>query len=346
MKLTNNTPYPSMLEMGSTTDHEQLGTVACKVSYQWADDGELFAVADDAMWPVARAPELYDDVMLLPDADYRREGIDVLVFGDAVAPGGQAVSQMRVGVASGRFVRQFDVLGDRRWERPKADSPWRMSDAAPFERMRLGCDRAFGGSASFGGGAQAFSMNPGGRGYALDADQLAGVSLPNLERMDQRIAQWSDQPVPACFHKPPGGLLLPASGPESWSEAAGAGDPMRLSQVLMKHSFQQAPPDFVCPRGDLGRRLTLKGFDAGGMQHIALPPEVASSGQGPVAYVEVGALRSMFPLRINAIVVLVAQRMLVVTFAASFRYLMRAEEVRRAVLHWHGAHEFALEQSE
>lgn len=343
MKLTNNTPFPSVLEMGSTTDNEQLGTVACKLSYQWSEDGEISPVPDAAMWPVARAPELYEGTMLLPDADYRREGIDVLVFGDAVAPAGRAVPQMRVGVASGRFVRQFDVIGDRHWTRASAEAEWQLSAPVAFERMALGCDRAFGGSAMFGGGSQPFSMNPQGRGYALDPAELGSVALPNLERIDQRMARWSDQPVPACFQKPPGGLLLPARGPESWNEAAGAQDPMRLPQVLLKHSFQQAPPDFVCPRGELGPRLTLKGFDARAMQHIALPPEVASAHQGPVAYVEVGKLRSAFPLRISSIIVLVAQRMLVVTFAASFRYLMRAEEVRRAVLQWHGEHEFALE---
>lgn len=343
MKLINNTPFPSVLEMGSTTDNEQLGTVACKISYQWDEGGALFPVPDAAMWPVARAPELYEGVLMLPDADHRREGIDVLVFGDAIPPGGEAVQQMRVGVASGRFVRQFDVIGDRQWVRPRPEAPWQLSAPTAFDRMSLGCDRAFGGSALFGGGAQPFSMNPQGRGYALDPDELGSVALPNLERIDQRMVSWSDQPVPACFHKPPGGLLLPASGPDSWAEAAGAQDPMRLSQVLLKHSFQQAPPDFVCTRGELGPRLTLKGFDAVGMQHIALPPEVASQQQGPVAYVEVGKLRSMFPLRISSIVVLVAQRMLVITFAASFRYLMRAEELRRAVLQWHGDHEFALE---
>lgn len=342
MKLTNNTPFPSVLEMGSTTDNEQLGTVACKISCQWGDDGTLFPVPDAAMWPVARAPEHYEGVLLLPDADYRREGIDVLVFGDAVAPGGQAVQQMRVGVASGRFVRQFDVIGDRQWVQPHPEAAWQLSAPEAFERMGLGCDRAFGGSALFGGGSHPFSMNPQGRGYALDAAALSGVTLPNLERIDRRIAQWSDQPVPACFHKPPGGLLLPAAGPDSWEEAAGGADPMRLSQVLLKHSFQQAPPDFVCSRGALGPRLTLKGFDASGMQHIALPPEVASPQQGPVAYVEVGKLRSMFPLRISSVVVLVARRMLVITFAASFRYWMRAQETRRAVLQWHGEHEFAL----
>jgi hypothetical protein len=41
--------------------------------------------------------------------------------------------------------------------------------------------------------------------------------------------------------------------------------------------------------------------------------------------------------------VLVAQRTLVVTFSASFRYLMREGETRRAILQWHGAYEFAME---
>ncbi|MDB5829542.1 MAG: hypothetical protein JWQ73_3762, partial [Variovorax sp.] len=31
MKLTNNTPFPADMLVGSTSDLEQLGTVACKV---------------------------------------------------------------------------------------------------------------------------------------------------------------------------------------------------------------------------------------------------------------------------------------------------------------------------
>ena len=345
MKLVNNTPFPALLEMGSTTDNEQLGTVVCKVSYQWFDGGDLFPLPSESMWPVNRAPAMFQGVMLLPDADFRREGIDVLVFGDAVAPEGKPVTGLQVGVASGSFLRHVDVLGDRRWQRvgEGEGAGWQASAPQPFTRMPLGTERAYGGKASLqGSDPQPFSMNPQGKGYALDEAQVEGLALPNLERPAQRISRWTDQPVPACFHKPQGGLLLAAEGPDSWRDAAGAADPLRLPQVLMQQSFQQAPPDFICPRGALGPRLSLAGFDASGVQHMALPPEVASPQQGPCAYVEVGKLRAVLPLRIGSMVVLTLHRMLVLTFVASFRYLVRPGETRQAVLEWHGATDFAL----
>ena len=49
MKLTNSTPFPAALQVGSTTDVEQLGSVACKVSYQWDDDGSIFPLPDEGL---------------------------------------------------------------------------------------------------------------------------------------------------------------------------------------------------------------------------------------------------------------------------------------------------------
>lgn len=352
MKLDNSTPFPADLLIGSTTDNEQLGTVACKVSYQWSDDGELFPLPEAGMWPVSRAPEVYEGVLLLPDLDFRRAGIDVLVFGEAVAPSEQPVQAMRVGVASGRFVRQYDVIGDRHWVKVppakgrEAEAPplWQMSPPVPFVRMPLGCERAYGGTSVGTDSQMPFSMNPKGKGFVVDAAAAERAALPNIERPDQRIAHWQDQPVPACLHKPEGGLLFPTHGEGSWAQVADAEDPMLMTRTLVTQTFQQAPPDMVCPRGALGPKLALKGFDAVGLQQMALPPEVATvQAQGPVAYVEVGKLRSAFPLRISTLMVLAAQRTLVVTFSASFRYLMRENETRRAILQWHGGYEFAME---
>jgi hypothetical protein len=347
MKLLNSTPFPADIQIGSTTDSEQLGTVACKVSYQWADDGELFALPDEAMWPIAKAPAQYEGVMLMPDLDFRRGGIDVLVFGPAVAPQGKPVREMRVGVASGRFVRQYDVIGDRRWqkqEKPDKTVEWRMTPPAEFVTMPLVCENAFGGTAQMGHARMPFSMNPLGKGFVPDAAFADGAALPNIERIGQRIARPQDQPVPACLHKPQGGLLLPAQGESSWAAVGESKDNDLLVRTLVAQTFQQAPPDFVCPRGALGPSLALKGFHAEGLQQMALPPERALvQRQGPVVYVETGMLRSAFPLAISAMLVLAAQRTLVITFAASFRYLMRPGDARRAVLQWHGATEFAME---
>ena len=334
MKFDNQTPFPAALEVGSTSDHEQLGLMSCRVTYAWDDAGAIRPVAAAEMWPLTLSPENFEGILLLPDSDFRRQAIDILVFGDAVAPAGKRAREMRIGVASGRFVRQFAVLGDRTWQRARDDTPWQSSTAEPFETMALAGDRAFGGKATFQGSRRPYLANPSGRGFVLEEDAVHTTALPNMERIDQRVVHWDDRPAPAVLHKPQGALLLDADGPDSWAEIGV--DRLRLTRAMMRHSFQQAPPDFICPRGDLGRELALKGMDARGVIRIALPPEVATPQLGATAYVEVGALRSMFALRIATLIVLVPDRRLIVGYAAACRYLMQPGEQRRTVLRWAG----------
>ena len=49
MKLHNASPYPALLEINSTTNHEQLGCVACRVSYYWDDNGTLTPLPAEEM---------------------------------------------------------------------------------------------------------------------------------------------------------------------------------------------------------------------------------------------------------------------------------------------------------
>lgn len=341
MKFDNQTPFPAALDIGSTTEHEQLGLLSCRVTYRWDEAGALNPLPAAQMWPVTRSPEEFEGTLLMPDADYRREGIDILIFGNAVAPRDKLARELRIGVATGRFMRQYDVIGDRQWSRVSDGEPWESSVPAPFATMELDTQRSFGGSASLNGGSQPYVMNPTGRGFVLEEQSAAAVQLPNVERTEQRIGQWSDRPIPACFQKPQGGLLLDESGPYSWDEIGT--DTRKLTQAVMRQSFQQAPPDFVCPRGGLGPQLLIKGFEENGLLRVALPPEVATPESGAVAYVEVGALKAVFALRIASLIVLVPERVLVVGYSTAFRYLMRPREMRRTQLRWHGDTRFVLE---
>jgi hypothetical protein len=57
---------------------------------------------------------------------------------------------------------------------------------------------------------------------------------------------------------------------------------------------------------------------------------------GPTVHASIGELKSLFPLFISTIVVLVPQRVLVVSYLGLFRYLFQPEEMRRAELRWYG----------
>jgi uncharacterized protein YjbI with pentapeptide repeats len=120
---------------------------------------------------------------------------DVVLTGHACAPGGSATSArvtFRFGdpATTGGFERAVDVLGDRVWSRVGiAMAP---GDPAPFERMPLVYERAFGGPG--------FAANP------------VGIPLPNLEDPDHRIQAPGRAASPACF------APIPPLWKERWSK--------------------------------------------------------------------------------------------------------------------------------
>ena len=73
----------------------------------------------------------------------RKPFCDVLLVGSACAPGGQAVSRMRVSLKIGPVDKQADVVGDRQWQAGLTGIS--ASAPQPFVTMPLSYDRAFGG---------------------------------------------------------------------------------------------------------------------------------------------------------------------------------------------------------
>jgi uncharacterized protein YjbI with pentapeptide repeats len=108
---------------------------------------------------------------------------DVILVGHAYAQkaGGRAASVRTASVllSFGRDLRRsLAAIGDRQWQ---IDGP---TDPAPFTRIPLRWERAFGGPAD--------ATNPHGTGSA-------GAVLPNLEQPDAMIKSPGDRPAPACF---------------------------------------------------------------------------------------------------------------------------------------------------
>lgn len=118
---------------------------------------------------------------------------EVLVAGDAVAPGGTPVTQMRVEFAVGPVRKRMAVFGDRHWELTR-DGPV-FTSPLPFARMPLTWDRAFGGPG--------FPANPAGTGHAAGSDLAEGraVRLPNIEDESDLILDIGHSPRPVgCFY--------------------------------------------------------------------------------------------------------------------------------------------------
>ncbi|NVB40826.1 DUF2169 domain-containing protein [Pseudenhygromyxa sp. WMMC2535] len=115
--------------------------------------------------------------------------VDVLVVGEAVAPGGLAQPRLRVGLELPGTTKTLEVVGERSWVR--AAGALFPSNPVPFTRMPLRFDRAVGGPDE--------RRNLVGVGYHPErpAAELEGLPVPNLERPGHPLCspRSSDEPV-------------------------------------------------------------------------------------------------------------------------------------------------------
>lgn len=112
---------------------------------------------------------------------------EALVSGFAFVPGGASAPIVAPRIEAGSVHKELWVVGDRVWKAMGA------SDPAPFTKMPLSYDRAFGG--------EGWADNPGGKGFAPVKNEAGEVThpLPNIEFAKKLIASPRDRPQPAGF---------------------------------------------------------------------------------------------------------------------------------------------------
>jgi hypothetical protein len=127
---------------------------------------------------------------------------DVLLNGQAYAPGGRPAERVTVDLKVGNWSKSFDVVGDRVWYTSAAGP--RASSPQPFTQMPISYDRAFGGAdLRHEDPAQhaAFMPNPTGRGFHkhLKSEWLDGTPLPNTEESGAPVARPDGNYRPMSF---------------------------------------------------------------------------------------------------------------------------------------------------
>jgi hypothetical protein len=128
----------------------------------------------------------------LVECDYALEKpyCDLLLNGTAYAPGGRAVQRMMVGLQLGNWRKSFAVYGDRVWR--SAGISYFPSQPAPFERMPISYDNAFGGTDDrFRDPSRhrSYLPNPVGRGwhYHMYRELVVDSPLPNTEEANDPV---------------------------------------------------------------------------------------------------------------------------------------------------------------
>ncbi len=261
MKFLNHTPYPAMLFRTVIEDDRNAAAAIMRITYDLNLDGLSIAseqpwILSSAPWDGPRGPMDGDDV-------FYRGGIDVFLWGEACAPRGRVVQQMTVTLEIGEtFRRDVAVVGDRVWLRQGGTLV--PSRPAPFSRMSLGAENAFGGKDTWDGLEVPYQDNPSGKGFRMEEANVPGTPLPNLEEPDARIVHWDDRPAPALL------------GPCLMTSGLRLHNAIRLDEAgnlkaFRPHFFNAAHPRMIAEKIEPGALVRLTGVSPDGPVTFHLP---------------------------------------------------------------------------
>lgn len=182
---------------------------------------------------------------------------DVLVVGQAVAPGGRPVAELPVRLEVMGHAKDLLVIGERQWVRSLGGLT--ASPPVPFRTMPLTFDRAFGGMDDARGPDQVAveRRNLSGVGFHAhrSARQIEGTPLPNLEQVRDRITRPHDRPSPiglGCIGR---GWIPRVEFAGTYDARWRDYDAPFLPRDFDDHYFQSAPLDQQHPRFRGGERV-------------------------------------------------------------------------------------------
>ena len=295
--------------------------------------GDKLSLAEKQL-PVTLADEYHgkpgaSSIKTPSDISLIKPAADVLLLGTAYPPGGRPTSQMDVTLAVGPVRKTVRVFGDRVWQ--KGGVGHGISRPAPFERMPLVWERAFGGLDQVEGEQRGEPRNPVGAGYrARDGDTpLHGLRLPNLEDPEDLISSWKQTPAPAGFAP-----LAPQWEPRksfagTYDERWQAERAPYLPDDFDARFFQLAPPDLVVSSLHPGDWVQVQGASTSGMLRFQLPPVRIE-----ITYVTDGAPQPV-PAKLDTLVIEPDQQRVVLVWRGALRCdkkALRVHEVRAAAL--------------
>ena len=315
MELLNQTLAAARLFTGFTDPTSGVAALVARRTYRLGDDGAL--APGDEPWPIFAEP-LQTDVGVFPsDMTPAHPGCDLVIAG--VARSAEPVTSLAVSASVGAFSTRLVIHGRRVWQERAGELV--PSSPEPFTEMPLGWAAAYGGVADYEGVPAPYPLNAEGKGFYLKREQASGSPLPNLEWPHAPILTWDQRPFPACW--------CPVADPLTW-HLAKASLEMRSSGdtalPLEDRVFISAcQPDLIMPPLVGGEEVVLTGLAA---QPICFRVPTAA----PRVRAAIGADVVEAQLVMSGLWILLAQRLVIVTWRGGFAYTFREHEARRATL--------------
>ena len=277
MDLKNSTPFvaaPFFL-----MDRSGAETLVVIVKETWRiTSGGALAIADEQV-PIHLTPQYWGEPgssSLLYDSDLALEkpGTDCVLLGHAWAPEPKA-PYVDVTFAVGEVRKDARVFGERIWM--KVLGMVSMSRSAPFEKIPLTWERAFGGadtSCQESADHEFYPENPVGRGGMAGHSKLKidGLRLPNIENPAELIKKPRQRPRPVGF-----GMIPPHWQPRSgyagtyddtWRKMVSPLPPADLDPRF----YSAAAPGLMSPRHLRGgEQVLVEGANRQGRLLFSLP---------------------------------------------------------------------------
>jgi hypothetical protein len=316
MLLDNQAGVPAMLFRAIIDEERFAAAVIARVTYRI--EGARLTFDEEQPWIVSGPSWDGPEGKMPSDEVFYRGGVDLFVFGSARPPGGRLVEVMTVRVRCGAdFETSVVVVGDRVWQKRGGEIV--PSAIEKFTSMPLTLAHAFGGQASWDGLPFPFPYNPEGKGFCVEAGDVEGRALPNIEDPDHLVKRWDDRPDPVGV-----GLCPKEFGPRV-REAVKFREDGALTE-LKPLLFNAAFPRMVVPKVAPGERLRVDGVSPDGPIEIEIPALPL------VTTLRIGGTCVERPLEVDQIGIQADQGRAFITYRYPFRYVMRRREKRSCVL--------------
>lgn len=187
-RIVNNTPFCVAFDIFPNLHGVDTLYVTLKATFRL---GPVLAISD-VQQPILVADEMTGSpgaasLRYPGERHLAKPGTDILLIGSAHAPQDKPVTYLDVSLAVGPVHKVIRVFGDRYWQRGSNSA----SAPAPFARMPLVYERAFGGPF--------VAQNPAGRGYRGGGELEVSAPLPNLEDPRRPFLDVGDASTPMCF---------------------------------------------------------------------------------------------------------------------------------------------------
>jgi hypothetical protein len=311
MDFFNDTELQADVFRAAPWEDEILAMVVAKATFRVAENGEVNQ--DDDPIAVLREPMETPFGILPADIAPQKSGVDLLVLGQAHAPGGKPTDKMPVALQVGGFKCTFAVVGDRVWKKDKLGiSP---TPPKPFLTMPVIHENAYGGNALLKNKEVPNGYNPLGKGYILDKAEADGVPLPNIEDPQDIVTSWESQPLPAGFAPIPLGTQITAE--------RGIAVDQETKQPTVKPEFYNcAHPKMVIQELRSGEEVVLSGMTPDGEFKFNVPQ------------ISLSALLSLedelfpHPMRVDTLCILPEERRFFIILRAGFKYRFIPEQIR------------------